>query len=112
VIDQIMVVGEHEKFACALITPNFKYFDEWKQSNIISFQNYEELISHKKVQSLFTSEIDRINKKLSTPERIARYRLVHEEWTPGTGELSPTLKLKRNFIRDKYKDLITQLYSK
>ncbi len=112
VIDQIMVVGEHEKFACALITPNFKYFDEWKKSNIISFQNYEELISHKKVQSLFTSEIDRINKKLSTPERIARYKLVNEEWTPGTGELSPTLKLKRSFIRDKYKDLITQLYSK
>ena len=112
VIDQIMVVGEHEKFACALITPNFKYFDEWKQSNLISFENYEELISDKKVQSLFTSEIDRINKKLSTPERIARFRLVHEEWTPVTGELSPTLKLRRNFIHDKYKDLITQLYSK
>lgn len=112
VIDQIMVVGEHEKFACALITPNFRYFDEWKKSNMISFENYDELISHQKVQSLFSSEIERINKKLSTPERIARFRLINEEWTPVSGELSPTLKLRRNFIQDKYKDLITQLYTK
>jgi len=112
VIDQIMVVGEHEKFACALISPNFKYFDDWKKSNIISFENNEELIRQQKVQSFFMSEIEKINKKLSAPERIARFRLIHEEWTPGTGELSPTLKLKRNFIQDKYRDLITQLYSK
>lgn len=112
VIDQIMVVGEHEKFACALISPNFKYFDDWKKSNIIAFENNEELIRQQKVQSFFTSEIERINRKLSTPERIARFRLIHEEWTPGTGELSPTLKLRRNFIQNKYRDLITQLYSK
>ncbi len=112
VIDQIMVVGEHEKFACALISPNFKYFDEWKKSNIISFENNEELIRQQKVQSFFMTEIERINKKLSTPERIARFKLIHEEWTPGTGELSPTLKLRRNFIQNKYRDLITQLYSK
>jgi long-chain acyl-CoA synthetase len=112
VIDQIMVIGEHEKFACALITPNFRYFDEWKKSNMISFENYDELISHQKVQSLFSSEIERINKKLSTPERIARFRLINEEWTPVSGELSPTLKLRRNFIQDKYKDLINQLYTK
>jgi long-chain acyl-CoA synthetase len=112
VIDQIMVVGEHEKFACALITPNFKYFDDWKKSNIISFENNEELIRQQKVQSIFMSEIERINKKLSTPERIARFRLINEEWTPGTGELSPTLKLRRSFIHNKYRDLITQLYSK
>ncbi len=112
IIDQIMVIGEHEKFACALISPNFKYFDDWKKSSIISFENNEELIMHQKVQSFFTSEIERINKKLSSPERIARFRLIHEEWTPGTGELSPTLKLRRNYIQNKYKDVITQLYSK
>jgi long-chain acyl-CoA synthetase len=83
-----------------------------EKSNIISFENNEELIRQQKVQSFFMSEIERINKKLSTPERIARFKLIDEEWTPGTGELSPTLKLRRNFIRDKYSDLITQLYSK
>jgi len=112
VIDQIMVVGEHEKFASALISPNFRYFDDWKTSNNISFSNNEELIQHNEVQSFISSEIEKLNKKLSPPERISRFRLVEDEWTPLTGELSPTLKLKRQFILDKYKALVTQIYMK
>jgi long-chain acyl-CoA synthetase len=112
IIDQIMVIGEHEKFASALISPNFKYFDDWKKSKNISFTNNEELIQQREVQSFFSSEIERLNKKLSMPERINRFRLVQDEWTPATGELSPTLKLKRQYIQNKYKDLITQVYMK
>jgi len=112
VIDQIMVVGEHEKFASALISPNFRYFDDWKTSNKISFSNNEELIQNSKVHSFFTSEVERLNKKLSPFEKINRFRLVQDEWTPVTGELSPTLKLKRQFILDKYKMLVSQIYNK
>ncbi len=112
VIDQIMVVGEHEKFASALISPNFRYFDDWKTSNKISFSNNEELIQNSKVHSFITSEVERLNKKLSPVEKINRFRLVQDEWTPVTGELSPTLKLKRQFILDKYKMLVSQIYNK
>jgi len=112
VIDQIMVVGEHEKFASALISPNFRYFDDWKTSNKISFSNNEELIQQNEVQSFIFSEIEKLNKKLSPPEKISRFRLVKDEWTPLTGELSPTLKLKRQFILDKYKAFVTQIYMK
>ncbi|MBK7626555.1 MAG: long-chain fatty acid--CoA ligase [Bacteroidales bacterium] len=112
VIDQIMVVGEHEKFASALISPNFKYFDEWKTLKKISFSDSEELIGLPEIQSYFNSEIEKINKKLSPPERINRFRLVPDEWSPATGELSPTLKLKRKFISDKYKKLLDQVYMK
>ena len=112
IIDQIMVIGEHEKFASALISPNFKYFDDWKALNKISLSGNEELIQHSEVQSLFSSEVEKFNKKLSPPERINRFRLVKDEWTPTTGELSPTLKLRRQFIQDKYKNLITQIYFK
>ena len=112
VIDQIMVIGEHEKFASALISPNFRYFDDWKTSNKISFSNNEELILHNEVLSFIFSEIEKLNKKLSPPEKISRFRLVKDEWTPLTGELSPTLKLKRQFILDKYKALVTQIYMK
>ncbi len=112
VIDQIMVVGEHEKFASALISPNFKYFDEWKTSKKISFSDSEELIGLPEIQSYFNSEIEKINKKLSPPERINRFRLVPDEWSPSTGELSPTLKLRRKFISDKYKKLLDQVYMK
>jgi long-chain acyl-CoA synthetase len=112
IIDQIMVIGEHEKFASALISPNFKYLDDWKTINKISVSDNEELIQHPEIQSLFSAEVEKLNKKLSPPERINRFRLVKDEWTPATGELSPTLKLKRQFIQNKYKSLITQIYFK
>jgi long-chain acyl-CoA synthetase len=112
VIDQIMVIGEHEKFASALISPDFKYLDDWGKSNKISCSGKEELISQPAVQAFFTSEIEKLNKKLSPPERLNRFRLVQDEWTPETGELSPTLKLRRQFIHNKYQDLIAQIYMK
>lgn len=112
IIDQIMVIGEHEKFASALISPNFRYFDDWKRSKNISFSDNEELIRHSEVQSFFSFEIENLNKKLNPSERLSRFRLVQDEWTPTSGELSPTLKLKRQFITEKYKDLISQIYMK
>ena len=112
IIDQIIVIGEHEKFASALISPNFRFFDDWKSSKNISFTNNAELIRQHEVQSFFSNEVERLNRKLSPPERINRFRLVEDEWTPATGELSPTLKLRRQFIHEKYKDLITQVYMK
>jgi len=111
-IDQIMVLGEHEKFASALISPNFKYFDEWKTSKNLSLADNSELISLPEVQSLFSTEIERMNRKLNPSERINRFRLVKEEWSPVTGELSPTLKLRRQFINNKYKSIIDQVYMK
>jgi long-chain acyl-CoA synthetase len=112
IIDQIMVIGEHEKFASALISPNFRYFDDWKEANKIAFSDNGELIQHPGVLSFFSAEMESLNRKLSPAERLTRFRIVHDEWTPATGELSPTLKLKRQFIQDKYKDLISQIYMK
>jgi long-chain acyl-CoA synthetase len=112
VIDQIMVIGEHEKFASALISPDFRYFDDWKKSGKISFSSNKELIQQPAVHSFFSSEINNLNKRLSPYERLIRFRLVPDEWTPASGELSPTLKLKRQFIHDKYKELISQIYMK
>jgi long-chain acyl-CoA synthetase len=111
IIDQIMVIGEHEKFASALISPDFKYFSDWKKTSTFTFSN-KELIQQPDVQTFFSAEIEKMNKRLSPPERINRFRLVHHEWTPASGELSPTLKLKRQYIHDKYKDLIFQIYMK
>jgi long-chain acyl-CoA synthetase len=107
-----MVVGEHEKFASALISPNFKYFEEWRSSNKISFSDFEEMIQLPEIQVFFNSEIEKINKRLSPPERINRFRLVPDEWSPATGELSPTLKLRREFISNKYRKLLDQVYMK
>ena len=110
IIDQIMVIGEHEKFASALISPNFRFFDDWKKTRNLSFSNNEELIHLPGVQSFFSSEVDKLNKRLSPAERISRFRLVKDEWTPATGELSPTLKLRRQYIQEKYRSIVTQVY--
>lgn len=111
-IDQIMVIGEHEKFASALISPNFKYFEDWKETHKVPLSTNEELISHPEVLSLFSSEISRLNQRLSPPERIIRFRLIRDEWSPATGELSPTLKLRRNFIHSKYSSVVEQVYKR
>lgn len=111
-VDQIMVIGEHEKFASALISPNFRFFDDWKTSRNITFEDNDELIQNQQVQSLFSDEVSRFNKRLSTWERVTRFRLVSDEWSPSTGELSPTLKLRRSFIRDKYRAFVDQIYMK
>jgi long-chain acyl-CoA synthetase len=112
IIDQIMVVGEHEKFASALISPNFRYFEEWKHLNRISFSDPHEMINLPEIISVFSSEVESFNKRLSPSERINRFRLVPDEWSPATGELSPTLKLRRQFILNKYKEIIDQVYIK
>lgn len=61
---------------------------------------------------MFASVVEAINKKLNPYERLSRYKLVSDEWTPAGGELSPTLKLKRQVIQNKYRDTINQIYSK
>ena len=111
-IDQIMVMGEHEKFASALISPNFKYFEELRSASKISYSDIEHIIEVPSVLSFFSSEIEKLNKSLSPHERILRFKLVPDEWSPISGELSPTLKLKRQVITEKYKELIDQVYRK
>lgn len=112
VIDQVMVIGEHEKFASALISPNFRYFDSWKAEKNVSFPTNADLVKNPDVQTLFANEVEFFNQRLNPVERISRFRLVSEEWTPVSGELSPTLKLRRSFIQEKYKPVIEQIYMK
>jgi len=111
-IDQIMVIGEHEKFASALISPNFKYFEDWKTSRKVNYSSNDELITLPEVLQFFSSEVNKMNKRLSPPERINRFRLVKDEWSPAIGELSPTLKLRRKFIHEKYSEVVEQVYNK
>ena len=111
-VDQIIVTGEHEKFASALISPNFAYFKDWCTSKNIPFENNEDLIRLQQVITVFNEEVKKFNKTLSTHERINRFKLVQDEWSSATGELSPTLKLRRKNIEKKYIKLLEQIYSK
>jgi len=110
-IEQAMVIGENEKFASALISPNFPFLHEWASRHNIKYSDNEELINRKDVHERLNKEVQELNKDLSDHERIRRIRLVKDEWTSETGELSPTAKLKRRKLYEAYAALISEIYS-
>jgi long-chain acyl-CoA synthetase len=109
-IEQAMVIGENQKFASALLSPDFSFLHDWCSIHKIQFRDNAELIELPEVLERFSREVKEVNKSLGEFEQIKRFRLVTEEWTPQTGELSPTLKLKRNYLTKEYKDLISEIY--
>jgi long-chain acyl-CoA synthetase len=110
-IENLMVIGENEKFASALISPNYEFLHNWAGGHGIKFRDNNDLIANPQTIARIQKEVNEINKTLGQTEQIKRFRLVSEEWTPATGEMSPTLKLKRKVLSDKYKSLIEEIYS-
>ncbi|MBT3303309.1 MAG: long-chain fatty acid--CoA ligase [Bacteroidetes bacterium] len=111
-VDQVMVVGEHEKFASALISPDFNFITNWCKEQNIEFSTRDEIVKQPLLLEILNSEMKQLNASLNGPEKILRFRLVTDEWTPNSGELSPTLKLKRKIISDKYQETISEIYVK
>jgi long-chain acyl-CoA synthetase len=110
-VDQAMVIGENEKFASALISPNFAFLHDWCSAHKLQYRDNIDLVELPEVIDKFTHEVREINKSLGEFEQIKRFRLVTEEWLPQTGELSPTLKLKRNVLTERYQYIINEIYS-
>jgi long-chain acyl-CoA synthetase len=110
-IEQVMVIGENQKFASALIAPDFQFLHNWASIHHISFLDNKDLISNPLVFARYQKEVTEMNQNLGDHENIKRFRLVSEEWTAPTGELSPTLKLKRNVLYEKYRDIISEIFS-
>jgi len=109
-IEGVMVIGENQKFASAIISPNFSFLHDWCSIHKIQFRDNNELIENKDVTARIGKEVSEINKTLGDHEQIKRLRLVTDEWSPVTGELSPTLKLKRNLLHKRYEGLIQEIY--
>jgi len=110
-IDQVMVIGENQKFASALITPDFQFLHKWASDENISFRDDVELISNPLVFARYQKEVSEMNLSLSDHEKIKRFRLIPDEWTSQSGELSPTLKLKRKVLYIKYSAVISEIFS-
>jgi long-chain acyl-CoA synthetase len=110
-IENIMVIGENEKFASAIISPNFNHLHFWASKYKLHYRDNESLVAHPQTIARMQKEIEKFNKELAVHEQIKRFRLVVDEWTPQTGVLSPTLKLKRNVLTKKYKNIIDEIYN-
>ena len=110
-IEQIMVIGDGEKMPGALIQPNFEFIKEWAKIHSINVGiSNEEIISNKKIIDRIQEEINLLNEKFGSWEKIKRFELTPDLWTIDGGHLTPTLKLKRKIVLEKYKDLYNKIY--
>ncbi len=109
-VEQIMIVGAEQKFVGALIVPSMANLKEWMRQEHISFTTNEEVIHHPKVLELYRRLIDSFNEFFNHVEQVKRFELLPYEWTIDSGELTPTLKLKRKVIMEKYKSAIERIY--
>ncbi len=109
-IDNIVVLGENQKFAAALIIPDFAFLKAWCEKKGHIYTSNEEMVKNPVIRKRMMKEVDKYNKYFGDTEQIKKFDLIDFEWTVQTGELTPTLKLKRNFINEKYKVQIEDLF--
>lgn len=110
-VEQMMVVGAEQKFVGALIVPAINNLKEWMLHKEIPFTTIEDAIHNPKVLDLYRELIDSFNKFFNHVEQIKKFELLPHEWTIESGELTPTLKLKRKVIMEKYKAAYDRIYS-
>lgn len=105
-IEQIMVVGADRKFAGALIVPDFAYLRKWAADNKVSFE-----LDNPQIRALYKKTVEQYNQSLNHIEQIKKFELMQHEWTVEGGEMTPTLKLKRKVIMEKYRDAVERIYA-
>ena len=111
-IEQIMVIGEGQKMPGAFIQPNFDFIIEWAKKNKVDLDpSHEGIVQNEKVIARIQQEIDSINSKFGHWEQIKRFELTPNIWSIDGGELTPTLKLKRKNVMEKYQDLFNKIYN-
>jgi long-chain acyl-CoA synthetase len=110
-IEQMMVTGAGEKYTGALIVPAFGPLKEWCSEHGIEFNGNDKIIRNEKVVALIKDTVERYNQNFNQVEQVKRFELLPREWSVEGGELTPTLKLKRKVIMEKYRDAIDRIYS-
>ncbi len=112
-IEQIIVIGEGQKFPAALIVPNYTFVKEWAKRKGVQLggDSNKDLIENEKVRERIQREVDEMNKGFGNWERIKKFELLENEMSIEGGELTPTLKLKRKKIIEKFRDLYDHIYA-
>jgi long-chain acyl-CoA synthetase len=110
-IEQIMVIGDGQKMPAAFIQPNFEFIKEWERLHgMVIGKTNEEIITNPKVIQRIQEEVDLLNEKFGNWEKIKRFELTPDIWSIDGGHLTPTLKLKRKIVLEKYMDLFHKIY--
>ncbi|WP_299174111.1 AMP-dependent synthetase/ligase [uncultured Allomuricauda sp.] len=111
-VEQIMVVGEGEKMPAALIQPNFEFLYEWANRHDITLGENSDIILNERVIARIQEEIDLANEDFAKWEKVKQFRLTPDVWSIDDGHMTPTMKLRRKIIREKYIDLYNSIYGR
>jgi long-chain acyl-CoA synthetase len=109
-IEQVMVVGEGEKMPAAIIQPNFEFLGEWVKRHHKDLSSPEEIVTDEEIQNRIQKEVDEANEQFAKWEKVKSFRLTPDIWTVEGGHLTPTMKLKRKIVKEKYRDLYNDIY--
>jgi long-chain acyl-CoA synthetase len=109
-IEQFVLIGDRRSFLTALIVPDFDALREFADSRNLSYKDPAELASHPDVNTLLEKEIGALQRDLATYERVRKFTLLERPFTIDEGELTPTLKVRRSFIEQRYADTIKKMY--
>ena len=110
-VEQIVVFGENRKFAAAIIHPDFVFLKDWCASHNIAYTTNEEMIHNEEVRKRYDKEVKKMNETLGEVEKVKKYELLADEWSIGNGILTPTLKVKRQVVLERYSDLIDKMFA-
>lgn len=109
-VAQAALVGDKHKFISAIISPNFAVLEEWARQHGLETGSRKALVNQSRIVALFDGIVREVNSTLANFETIKRFRLVPDEWTQESGELTPSMKLKRRVLTQRYAGLIDELY--
>ncbi len=109
-IDQFVLVGDKRMFLSALIVPDFESLKEYADSNNIPYSNIEELVKRKEIYELIDKDMSKIQKKLANFERVRKFTLLEKPFALEDGEITPSLKIRRKIVEERYRHLIDEMY--
>ena len=110
IIDQVIVVGENKNYPAALIVPSIQGLKDWCKHKDIPYTTDEEMLNKPEILDKFQKEIDDLNKYFGKWEQVKKFKVLNAQWGIDTGELTPTMKLKRKIIHQKFAKEIEELY--
>jgi long-chain acyl-CoA synthetase len=110
-VAQAALVGDKHKFCSAIISPNFQALDEWARQHGIHAPTRAALVAEPKVVALYKEIVHEVNADLANFETVKRFRLVPDEWSLDSGELTPSMKLKRRVITERYAAVVASFYA-
>lgn len=109
-IENIVVVGEGQKFAAALISPDFEFLKKWCVKHNLKYTSPDKIVKDSQILKRFAREVEKYNEFFGDTERVKKFELISDEWSQMTEILTPTLKVKRKLVQERYKDVIEHLF--